>query len=47
MNMLLTIFILIIQAVCLALIASTIMGWRIRVRGDSHQLMHFSDRVEN
>ena len=41
MDTLLTIFLLIVQAVCLALIAFTIMGPRIRVRDDSDHLIHF------
>lgn len=47
MNMLLTIFLLIIQAVCVLLIVFTIMGWRVRVRDNTPQLIDFWDRVEN
>jgi hypothetical protein len=47
MNIFLTIFLLISQVACVALIAFTIMGWRTRVRDDSRQLTHFMDPVEN
>jgi hypothetical protein len=45
MELLVTILLLIIQAICLGIITFTILGWRIRMRNSA--AMDFWDQIEN
>ena len=47
MNMLLTILLLLTQAVCLGLIAMTIFGFSSRKRDNSRQLVRYRGPIEN
>lgn len=45
MELLVTILLLIIQAICLSIIIFTILGWRIRMRNSA--AMEFWNQIEN
>lgn len=47
MKLFLTIVLLGIQAICLAIIFFTVMGWRNRARNSSEQLVQLADRIED